>query len=119
MEDCAMTKKADLREQLLERFWDAADELGVFSNGDAGNLAVEWVDTVIAGLRRDPRWAAIPRAELELVLGDARRQLEQDLAAELEGYAPADELLERAADAAQELLAERARALADEFEPAD
>jgi hypothetical protein len=114
-----MNRKAGLREQLLERFWDAAEGLDIFDEGAAGELAVEWVDTVIATLRRDPRWAVIPRSELELVLGDARRQLEQDLAARLEGHAPADQLLARAADAAQELLAERARALADEFEPAE
>jgi hypothetical protein len=114
-----MNEKAGLREQLLEQSWDATEGLDIFGEGDADHLATAWVDAVIGYLRRDPRWAPIPRAELELVLGDARRQLEQALAAKLSGYAPADELLERAADTALELLAERTRALADEFEPAD
>jgi hypothetical protein len=109
----------DLRQQLLDRLWDATEGLDILDEGDAGQLSIEWIDTVIAGLRRDPRWAAVSRSELELTLGDVRRQLEQELRDRLDGYAPAAELLDRAADAALELLAERARALANEAEPAD
>jgi hypothetical protein len=38
------------------------------------------IDSVIDALRRDPRFAAIPIAELELMLADARRDAVRDIA---------------------------------------
>ena len=106
--------RQELREQVLERLWDATVFVDTFEVGDADRIATAIVDAVIANLKRDPRWATVTRAQWELTLADVRRRLEQDLYAELDGYAPASDLLAGAADAVIELLAEQAHAPADE-----
>jgi len=58
-------------------------EGSVFDGLDSGVACdlVDWtIDYVIAALRRDPRFAAVPIAELELILADVRRESVDDIA---------------------------------------
>jgi hypothetical protein len=75
-----------------------------FQEDDAARLAWHVIDSVISSLRHDPRWATVPRSELELLLGDTRRRVEEDLMWQLKGYGPVDEILEPAVALADELM---------------
>lgn len=46
---------------------------------DTVKLSREFVDDVVTTLRRDVRWRDVPRFELELLLGDVERELEEVL----------------------------------------
>jgi hypothetical protein len=92
--------------EFREAFDAATAWLPWFDKGDAAAIAQQLIDDVVAALRRDPRWASIPRAALELLLADVRCRLEDQLHAELHDWLPGDKALERVARAAAEMASE-------------
>lgn len=94
------------QQALVTRLNDEWAFLEQFASPDLEQLAQEFIDTVVATLRRDPRWRAIPRVELALVLADAKRQFEFELMERLGNCLPADATLKAAQNAIENILIE-------------
>jgi hypothetical protein len=68
----------------------------------ADHIADQTVDRIIATLRRDARIPALSYHQWSLLLGDARRDLQRELAADLRDYA--HDLIEAIVDHLEDLL---------------
>jgi hypothetical protein len=82
------------RARFLDTLNDA--DVQVFHEDNASAFVASLIDSVIAKLRRDKRWARIPRAEIARLLDDVQRQFEEDLAEDLAGCAQLGDALEHA-----------------------
>jgi hypothetical protein len=93
--DDAMASEKALRRA---RFLGALNDGGasVYHEDNASEFVASLIDSIVAKLRRDRRWARIPRAELEKLLDDVRCRFEEDLAEDLTGCAPLDGVLKHA-----------------------
>ena len=66
---------------VVDKIWSALLSSGVsiWEAEDAIDPVVRIFDDIIATLRRDPRFKNVARAELDLLLADARTRAEQDI----------------------------------------
>jgi hypothetical protein len=94
LDDVMATEKALRRVRFLEALNDAG--VDVFHEDNASEFVASLIDGVIAKLRRDRRWARIPRAQIEKLLDDVQCQFEEDLAEDLAGCAQLDDVLKHA-----------------------
>jgi hypothetical protein len=86
------------RERILSRLYDATTWIECFSEADGACIAQEIIDDIVKALRRDPRWAVIPRLELEALLGDARHHIGDKLFEQVGGHSPYRDTLRAIAD---------------------
>jgi hypothetical protein len=79
--------------ELHDVFDNTAARLDCFTEYDADQIAQKLIDELIKALRRDHRWSAISRLELELLLSDVQQRIMETLIERLEGYGCIHELL--------------------------
>jgi hypothetical protein len=75
-----MTKPKLTAYRVMQSLYDEGVAFGGLHVDVAYEIADRNIDRVISTLRRDPRFAAIPIGELELMLADARRDGGHDIA---------------------------------------
>ena len=99
---------SDITKEFASNLDGEAVWISSFDDGTAAELADDFIDRVIATLRRDPRWSSLEPSELALFFADLRRRLAQDLNAAFGGCAPYWDIRECAIRAMVETLADRA-----------
>lgn len=99
MKPASNNERFDVLAAFFAAFDDAAMFIEPFDLADAYEFAQEFTDKTINTLRRDPRWAAIRHAELDLMFADLRKRFAQDMFAALGGFASFRELRRAAGEA--------------------
>jgi len=81
---------------------DALSCLDVADRGDAGALADRVIDRVIRALQRDARIPRLNRMEFELLLSDARLDIERDIAEQIDGTVNLGDVIDAVEEASTE-----------------
>ena len=105
-----------LRDKIVDLLADKTMWIDSFDQGEAAANADDIISDVIATLRRDPRMPALTRQDWELLLADQRQRIESDLTSYV-GWAPADDVIEAAADVVIEIVAAGKKARRKHPEP--
>ena len=64
---------SDITKEFASNLDGEAVWISSFDDGTAAELADDFIDRVIATLRRDPRWSSLEPSELALFFADLRR----------------------------------------------
>jgi hypothetical protein len=84
----APTQEPSIADDIL----NAISCVDVNESADAAAVADKVIDRVIVALRRDQRIPKLGRIEFELLLGDARLDIERDIADVIEGTVNLDDV---------------------------